>query len=509
MNTLRTVLALALAMIPVAAMPAATPCEQLAKLSFPDARIDTAENVPAGDFAVPVRDPNAPQRRPQVLTKLPAFCRVSATLTPSPDSDIKVEVWLPAADWNGTYQAEGNGGWGGVISYSAMADALRRGFATSSTDTGHSTAGGSFALGHPERVIDFGWRSEHEMTVKAKVLVAAFYGNDPKFSYWNGCSTGGRQGLKEATQFPNDYDGIVSGDAANPRAHLDTWQLIAKLAVNKDGAIIPSEKFSIIHQAALAACDAHDGVKDGLIDNPEACHFDPAVLTCKDADAPNCLTAKQVVTAKAVMSPAYDANGREYWHGWEAGSELNWNSRNIVNGGEPAAVDHFRYVVYRNADWDYHTLDPKTIVAAAEHADPGIIDVFQTDLSAFARHGGKLISYHGWADTMVAPRGTLDYYAAVQQTMGKEATAGFVRVFMIPGMGHCSGGDGAPDHFDTTAAIQQWIEHGKAPEQIIGANVKDGRVTRSRPLCAYPAVARYNGTGSTDDAANFTCRAPF
>ncbi len=238
-------------------------CESLAALALKDAKITSAQVVPAGQFSPPGARGGAGASNP--YKTLPEFCRVAATLTPTSDSDIKVEVWLPAANWNGKFQAVGNGGWAGVISYSAMADAVRAGYASASTDTGHSTPGAGFALDHPEKLIDFSWRSEHEMTVKSKTVIEKFYGSGPKLSYWNGCSTGGRQALKEAQKFPADFDGIIAGAPAN-RTTLSLW--IAHAVLKDPASYIPPAKYPIIHQAALAACDAQDGLKDGLIDNP-------------------------------------------------------------------------------------------------------------------------------------------------------------------------------------------------------------------------------------------------
>src|SRR5712671_304737 len=249
--------ALALLVQPAAAASAS--CETLAKLSFPDATIDKAEAVPAGDFAVLGARAS--------VKNLPAFCRIAATLKPSSDSDIKIEVWLPNSNWNGKLEAVGNGGWAGVISYPALGDALRSGYATVSTDTGHVGANGKFVEGHPEKLADFGWRSEHEMTVKAKAIIAAFYGNGPRLSYWNGCSTGGKQGLKEAQRFPADYDGIIAGAPANYWTHLLSFSMWVALASLKDQAsFIPREKYSLIHKAVMEACDARDGVKDGVLE---------------------------------------------------------------------------------------------------------------------------------------------------------------------------------------------------------------------------------------------------
>jgi feruloyl esterase len=242
-----------------------------------DATVTRAEVVAPGKFSLPDGGRRG-EGRGNAYKDLPEFCRVAATLAPSSDSDIKVEVWLPTTTWNGKFQAVGNGGWAGVISYPAMADALRAGYATASTDTGHVGGRGTFALDHPEKLIDFSWRSEHEMTVKAKALIQAFYGNAPKLSYWNGCSTGGRQGLKEAQMFPNDYDGIIAGAPAN-RTAISLW--IAAAVLKDPASYIPPAKYPVIHQAALAACDAADGLKDGLIDDPSRCRSTPRCCFAK------------------------------------------------------------------------------------------------------------------------------------------------------------------------------------------------------------------------------------
>src|SRR5262249_31946406 len=270
-------------------------------VGLPNASIGLVQTVAAGSFAVPGgRGGRGAAQQEEAAKKLPAFCRVAATLTPTADSDIKVEVWLPAANWNGKFQAVGNGGWAGVISYSALADAVRAGYASASTDTGHSSPGAAFALGHPEKLIDFSWRSEHEMTLQAKAIVEQFYGNGPKLSYWNGCSTGGRHALTEAQKFPDDFDGIIAGAPAN-RTTSSLW--IAH-AVRKDPAsYIPPRKYPLIHQAALDTCDAEGGVKDGLIADPARCVLDPGVLLCKGADGPTCLTAAQVTATKKMYSP--------------------------------------------------------------------------------------------------------------------------------------------------------------------------------------------------------------
>jgi len=483
------------------AMAAAGSCEALSALSLPNAKIDLAKSVPAGDFALA---PNRPGGRSQSFKNLPAFCRIAATLTPTVDSDIKIEVWMPAANWNGKFQAVGNGGWAGTISYDAMAKALRNGYATTSTDTGHTVGNGSFVEGHWEKLIDFLYRSEHEMTVQAKAIVAAFYGNAPTRSYWNGCSTGGRQGLMEATRYPNDFDGIVAGDPANPRSVHDAWDLQVTVAIhNNPAAIIPNEKFSTIHKAALEACDRLDGVKDGLVENPKACHFDPAVLTCKGADNSSCLTPAQVEAAKRIMSSG-KSDGVAFYPGLLPTSELGWDAL-AGPGANPRGADNFKYVIYKDAKWDWHNFDADKDLAAAKQADR-IESVTTANLSAFTGHNGKLILYHGYSDPQVSPQGGIEYFEALQKQTKNATTS--TRLFMVPGMGHCRGGEGATDDFDAVAPLDHWVETGQAPQRILASHITDGKTVRTRPLCAYPQVAHYKGTGSTDDAANFVCTKP-
>ena len=290
----------------------AASCESLATLVLPNTTITSAQVVAPGAF-VPPGGPGK-GKGANIYKELPEFCRVAATLKPSGDSDIKVEFWLPTSNWNRKLQSVGNGGWAGVISYSALADAVKAGYASASTDTGHVGGSGSFALEHPEQLIDFSWRSEHEMTLKAKAVVQAFYGSAPRLSYWNGCSTGGRQGLKEAQKFPDDYDGIIAGAPAN-RTAISLW--IAFAVLKDPASYIPPAKYPVIHQAVLDACDLRDGVKDGLIEDPTRCKFDPKVLLCKNGDGPSCLTAPQVEAAKKIYSAATNPRtGQELFRHW-------------------------------------------------------------------------------------------------------------------------------------------------------------------------------------------------
>ena len=316
-------------------------CEDLRSLPLAAGHVDAAQIVAPGAFRPPTTGGGATRN---AYASLPSFCRVSATLTPSSDSDIKIEVWLPSAAWNAKLQAVGNGGWAGTISYSALAAAVSKGYAAVSTDTGHSTEGASFALGHPEKFIDYSYRSEHEMTVAAKSVIARFYGSRPRLSYFNGCSTGGRQAIVEASRYPDDFDGIVAGAAANPKAHLDAWRIWMAQAMHATGeSFVPPAKHRAIHDAVVAKCDAVDGATDGLIENPTQCTFDPSVLLCKAGDEPGCLTAAQVKTVRTIMSQPKNRKGEVVFPTYEPGTELGWSR--LLGGPDPydTAVDQYKY----------------------------------------------------------------------------------------------------------------------------------------------------------------------
>jgi feruloyl esterase len=467
-------------------------CEKLKSLSLRDTTITMAEAVGAGNFS----PPSGP-----AIKDLPAFCRVAAILTPSKDSEIKIEVWLPEAGWNGKFQGVGNGGWSGAIGYQALSKALAQGYATASTDTGHSGGSGSFALGHPEKLIDFAYRSVHEMTVKGKAIIAAYYGDGPTLSYWNGCSSGGKQGLKEAQRFPADYDGIIAGAPANYWTHLVTGSLWIAQAVHKDEAsYIPASKYPLIHKAVLEACDAMDGVKDGVIEDPARCRFDPKILECKTDDSAACLTPPQVEAVRKIYAPSKNPRtGQEIFPGLAPGSELGWSG---LAGPQafPIAADHFKYVVFKDPAWDWRTLNFDTDVALADKTDDGMLNATDPDLKAFIAHGGKLLMYHGWTDQLIPPQNSINYYRSVPETLKSS-----VRLFMVPGMNHCAGGEGT-SNFDAVGAMEQWVEQKKAPERIAASHIANGAIDRTRPLCPYPQVAQYKGSGSTNEAANFVCK---
>lgn len=486
----------------------AATCESLASLKLPDAAITSAAVVAPGAFQVPgAGDAKGGKGKgPNPYANLPAFCRVTATLAPSKDSDIKIEVWLPSTGWNGKYQAVGNGGWAGVISYSALALAIERGYAASSTDTGHVGGRGTFALDHPEKLIDYAYRSEHEMVVKAKSMIESFYGSPARYSYWVGCSTGGKQGLTEAQRYPNDFDGIVAGAPANYMIHLHAWSLWVYQAVHKTpNSLLENAHLQVLHAAALKACDALDGVTDGVIDSPRKCKFDPAVTMCAAGATTGCLNADQVAAAKQVYTAATNPrNKAEIFPPLEPGSEMAWA---ILAGKAPAdvAADTFRFVMFKDPNWDAMKLDFADI-DKFDKTDNGLNNAINPDLSKFFDHKGKLLMYHGWNDQLIAPGNSINYYNSVAKKMGGVAKIDqSMRLFMAPGMQHCNGGDG-PNSFDAVTLMEQWVEQGKAPDKMVASHSTQGQVDRTRPLCTYPQAAVYNGSGSTNEAANFSCK---
>ncbi|HTW64204.1 MAG TPA: tannase/feruloyl esterase family alpha/beta hydrolase [Bryobacteraceae bacterium] len=482
----------------------AAPCGSLAKLALDHGAITLAEAVPAGKLVLPPGAiPMFPGAPKPDFGKLPAFCRVAATLKPTSDSDIKIEVWLPASGWNWNLESVGNGAWAGSISYRDLASAVAAGYAAASTDTGHTATTGAFAMGHPEKLIDFAYGAVHAMTLAAKDIVVAYYGSGAVRSYFNGCSTGGRQALAEAQRYPADYDGIIAGAPANYPTHLQGAQVWTAKITHADSGYIPPEKYPLIHDAALQACDALDGVKDGVIEDPRRCHFDPQTIVCKGADAPSCLTPAQVGVAQKI----YAGPGPSLFPGLEPGSELGWAT---LSGPKPMAlaVETYQYLVFKNPKWNYMTFDAKRDMAIADRIIGPIMNSIDPNLQRFFQRGGKLLMYHGWADPGISPLNSVDYFTSVQDAAGgKAASANSILLFMVPGMGHCGGGAGT-DNFDKIGALDAWVETDQAPHFIAAAHKTKGIVDRTRPLCPYPQTARYKGSGDTNDASNFVCAAP-
>jgi feruloyl esterase len=494
-------LALAWPAVPAAAVAEARSCSDLAKLALPHATITVAAPVQAGAFT-----PEA-QGEAGDFSALPAFCRVAATLKPTSDSDIKIEVWLPASGWNGKFQAVGNGAFSGAIAYPAMGRALARGYAAASTDTGHTGNTASFALGHREKLIDFGWRAVHEMTVASKAVVAAHFGAAPKFSYWNGCSAGGRQAMAEAQRFPADFDGIIAGaPGLDWTGRAAQAVRIAQALEDNPAARLLQPQRQLLHRAVVEACDALDGAKDGLLENPTRCRFDPAALLCRSAGETGCLSAPQVETAKLIYSAVKNPRtGREI-AGLLPGSELGWTDTGWTASARATGLDQFRFIVFANPAWTVRQFNAAADIARAEEMDGNTVNALEPNVKPFIDRGGKLIQYHGWSDPQISPANSAQYYArAVEASGGAARVRRSYRLFLAPGMGHCAGGEG-PNTFDMVSALEQWVEAGKAPDRIEASHATGGRVDRTRPLCPYPQVAVYQGSGSIDEAASFSCR---
>jgi tannase/feruloyl esterase len=504
------------------AAAASTACENLASVALPHAKIESAESIAAGAFTPPAPARGADEAAaggagrgggrgpaPNPFANLAAFCRVRATLSPTADSDIKAEVWLPASNWNGKYQAVGGGGWAGVISYPAMAAAVRAGYATASTDTGHSGGTADFALNHQEKLNDFGYRAIHETTAFAKPVIDAFYGAAPKISFFNGCSTGGRQAITEAQRYPNDFDAIVAGASAWDGMRMHSLRIAVSQQINASAdGVIPQSKLPMIHAAVLDACDALDAVTDGVIENPLQCHYDYAKLACKGADGPDCLTPGQVNAAKVLTSPLTDVRtGKviDQRHLWP-GSELGWTT---LGGAQPLglSVSGLANILFKDPRWDWRSFEVAKGMEAAAKADGGALFSGDPNLKPFFSHGGKLLMYHGWTDQQVTPQTSTIYYEKVLKTVGSDAASKGIALFMVPGMNHCQGGAGT-DTFDKMAAIESWVATGAAPRQIIASHQTAGAVDKTRPLCPFPQVAKYKGAGDTNDAASFSCAAP-
>jgi Tannase and feruloyl esterase len=509
-------------------------CEKVAKLALPNATVASAEVVIAGSF-----HPNSsvtPWAAPAeaLYRSLPPFCRVRVESHPSSDSDIRIEVWMPLENWNGKLQGRGNGGFAGEIDYFTLAIAMREGYATAATDTGHAASGtdARWAIGHPEKVTDFGYRAIHEMTQDAKLVVKQFYGKHPlQHAYFASCSNGGRQGLMEAQRFPGDYDGIIAGAPANYWTHLVTsaiWQL---QATTLDAAsYIPAAKLPAIAKAVDAACDAQDGTADGILDDPRKCHFDPSAMLCKAEDSSSCLTSAQATALKKIYAGPSDSAGKQIYPGLLPGAEDGSGGWGLwITGSEPGkslmqafGVGFFSNMVFEKPDWNYREANITDIVTAADAKLAKTLNATDPNLSAFKARGGKLIVYHGWNDPAISAINTVNYYQSVVDVMGRDGVDSFARLYMVPGMQHCAGGVG-PDSFGENGpwpnvndphqslqlSLEQWVERGTAPKEIVATKfsgpLSSGRAEMTRPLCAYPKVAVYESTGDLNSAASFVC----
>ena len=497
--------------------PAIERCVELVGLSLDGGVVEAADPVAAGAVVTP--DPGKPG-----LPAEAGFCRVQMRLTPVAGSSIRAELWLPErAAWNGKLLGAGNGGFGSNLTIPSlvMRGAVGDGYAAIGTDMGHaaeSDVDASWAEGHPERVADYGWRANHAGVVAAKRVVAAYYRDPLAASYFHGCSDGGREALIEAQRFPEDYDAIIAGAPASPWSRLAPAMAMNAIAVSRPRAAIPQAKLQLLQDAALAQCDAADGVTDGVIGDPRRCDFDPGVLQCTAGDGDDCLIAPQLAAVRALYDGPRDAQGRRFFPGFAPGAEAVGGTWNLWLTGPEAqhgrfATQYFRHLIHDDPSWMLDDFDLVRDHAAARERRPEL-DADSTDLSAFFARGGKLLMYHGWADAAIPPGSTIEYYAALQRDQRRAGAQ--ARLFLAPGMSHCLMGPG-PNVFDALGTLDRWAEGGAAPERIVATKFDNdlfgylglpATPQRTRPLCAWPKVARYTGSGSTDDAANFVCAGP-
>jgi hypothetical protein len=502
----------------VAALALATPasakdCASLSSLKL-DGKVTSATLVPAGAFQQPASPGAPPGVGAGSYTDMPAFCRVQATLTPTKDSDIKVEVWLPAAGWNGKFVAVGNGIWAGQLSYSAMADPLKRGYAVATTDTGHAGSGldAKWAVGHPEKLVDFGYRAVHEMVVAGKQAITAFYGTKPKLSYWNSCSTGGRQGLMEARRYPADFDAISAMAPANPMTGLMVQSMWAGWQPHHaPGAALTPATLGMVHSAAVKQCDKNDGLEDGLIEDPLRCEFKPAELACKPGETGSCLNPAQVEALDNIYGGVRGPDGSVIMPGWPIGSELQLALLLMGNEPFPVATSYFRDLVYANQPgWNWQVSDYAKELADARAYGSDMLDVAPASLVPFFARGGKLLLSHGWTDGLIPTTNTIAFYNGLMGVIPAEERQRQVRLFLVPGMNHCGGGEGASD-FDTIGTIDAWATTGQAPERIVATRPASAgpaspmQTPLSRPLCPYPQIAKYDGAGDVNSEKSFSC----
>ena len=498
---------------------AAKECAELAGMAVTDGKVTAATLVEAGKFALP-QAPGGPP--PGVLAQgfanLPAFCRVQATLTPTSDSDIKVEVWLPASGWNGKFVGIGNGVWAGSLSLTQLGDPLSKGYAVATTDTGHTGNGltAEWAVGHPEKLVDFGHRAVHGMTVAAKEAIRAFYGEGPRVSLWNSCSTGGRQGLMSAYRYPADYDAISAMAPANPMTELMTQSMWAGWQPNRSpGAKVSVSKLAAVHAAVVKKCDKLDGLEDGLVMHPTACEFDPATVQCTAGESDSCLTAEQVETVRAMHDGIRGPGGNVVLGGWPWGSEMQLAALTQGPAPFPVALTYYSMLVFGDRQgWDWKTFDYIRDAQAGVAYGRDILDVPPTGLDAFFARGGKLLLSHGWNDGLIPATNSLQFYRNLYYDIPLQQAQQQLRYYIVPGMDHCSGGEGV-SQFDTLGTIDDWATTGRAPHAIVASRPAQAggppgapAAPLSRPLCPYPLVAKYDGEGDTALASSFDCVAP-
>jgi len=521
-------------------------CASLPSLRIAHVTIMSAALISEGPYTGPP-EPATPASGTSVM--VPAHCEVRGQIRPSADSDIRFVAWLPVTGWNGKYRQQGNSGWAGVIPYADLIDPLRRGYATAATDDGHDDPnagfqGAKWAIGHPEKVIDFGYRAVHETSVAVKAILLAFYGRDATTSYFVGCSEGGREALMEAQRYPEDFDGVLAADPAGPFTQVMTGFAWNQQALRSSPrSVIPPEKLAIIQAAVLSVCDTQDSARDGLLDDPRRCRFDPSVLACRQGDRSDCLTAPQLETLRKLYAgPTSSSTGERIFWGYLSGSEAvprTWST--WINTSQPElavqaphVTNFFGHALFETDDWDYRALDLDRDFTFAKATLSPILDAVNPDLRSFRAHGGKLLQYHGWADVAIPAMASVSYYETVSSFLARfpdgvsrnpGPVADFYRLFLVPGMGHCGGGVGPIDIGnvglgrpvtlndpvrDAFSALELWVEQAVAPDQLIGIGPRplDPSRTLSRPVCAYPMMAIHNGTGDIYEAGSFRCELP-
>jgi feruloyl esterase len=514
---------------------AADACQGIATLTLPDTRVVTTQSMPAGSYT--------PADSKVAFKNLPAFCRVVLSVSPVPGSAIGVELWLPAEHWNGRYQQVGTHRFGGIYHHDEMAPQLRRGFAVAATDNGHaskSSADVSWAFGAHEKLVDYAWRAVHETADKSKQVIRAFYGRPQDYAYFNGCSTGGRDGLKSAQMFPRDFNGILIGGSAAYYTHAVTQTIFASLNLERSGLVNEAGRaaLQLAQRSAVAACDAADGVKDGVIRDPRQCHWDAFSLVCKAGQDPaTCLTPEQAAAIKVNAAPMVDPVTHQWlFGGLEPSSEpdqLKYGYSKPANG---SGIGGYQ-VAFNDPKWTAASFDLHRDLPVFDQK-MGFINAIDPDLSGFEAAGGKLMQWHAWGDGAFTPRWAVRYYEQVAERMGGlSKVQRFYRLYMMSGAGHCPkddngpgaaviGGEGqtaaSPDAaHDAVLALEAWVEKGAVPERLIASRYKAKaggskdevgqgaarQIEMQRPVCSYPAVTRYKGRGDTNDAANFYCAA--
>jgi len=465
-----------------------------------------------------------------------AYCRVTGVVEPR----VRFEVHLPVSGWTQRYLQLGCGGLCGMLHVnlddhaSSCVPAASGELVLASTDMGHEGGmDGGWAVHNPQARVDFGYRGVHVTALVAKALIAKYYGRAPRYAYFSGCSDGGREALMEAERYPADFNGIAAGAPALnfsvQNSFFHGWNAVTNTGA--DGkAILIASRLPILHAAALAACDAADGLKDGLIEDPRRCRFDPATAQCHAGqDTARCLSAAEVEVARQIYYGAHDAQGRKLVVGGPMpGSELAWAGVYVPNGPDqpiPSAmmaagsVKNLYYPEPLPKDWTVKDLkfDAATLDSFKYRA---IYDATNPDLSKFQKAGGRLLMWHGWSDPHISPLNSIAYFKAMQKLLGADQAALFARLFLFPGMYHCGGGDGL-FKFDVLTPLMSWVEGGQAPERIEAAHdttpqrmgpdgpaPKPGIVDRTRPVFAFPKLAHYTGTGSIDAPAAFVAADP-